>query len=275
MKWDIIEASKETRADSYADFWREAINKTNKPAWHCLFNSQLWGGVRHLSKSDLLEAESIADKLADDSLRLWNSVTLNRPDPKDIPTLIAGIRTDWERAGIPEEIRNHEDLLQYFNGNVFPLFQDDAEAITVAKNIGSAIDYRIMFYLRETLCYLRKLAGIPGYIFINTPKTTAQLKRIYNGLAAAGYVARDTWPAFFRCFDSMATQPGQIMWKRMGKNRHPNKRAMCDFLSLFGVERNQWAEYVRALFNESISPAAISNAGGSSCYGELKAIIEK
>ncbi len=276
MEWDIIEASKENRADRYADFWREAINKTNECCWHSLFNHPNWGGVQHLSKRYLLEAEAIAEQLAKDSLCLWNSIALNRPDPKEIPSLIAGMRLDWERAGIPEEIRNHDDLLQYFIDNVFPLFKDDAEAIEAAKNIGSVIDYQIMYYLRESLCYLRKLAGIPDYIYINTPKTTAQLKRIYNSLTAAGYVARDTWPSFYRCFDSLAMLPGQIYWKRTGKNRQPNKRAMCDFLSLFGVDKSLWADYVRTLFNEDISPAAISNAnaGGSTCYNELKTIIE-
>ncbi len=255
-----IEAAPANRADAYATFWRKAINRTNTGAWQRLFNNPLWGGLRHLSKKDLLEAETIAGQLAEDSAILHSSIISKFPDINEIPTLIGVLRAEWDRAGIPEEIRNHEDLLAYFHGNVLPLFPDDYEARGAALTIGSRIDYEIMDYIRESLIKLRKLAGIPEYIYINTPLTTAQLKEKYNSFVARRYIARDTWQDFYRCFDSLALSPGHFYWKIVGKNEQPNKRAMCEFLSLFGIDRKDWAKYVRALFHEDISPGAISNA---------------
>jgi len=278
-----IEAAPENRADAFATFWRKAINRTNAGAWQRLFNNPLWGGLGQLSKKDLLEAEAIAGQLAEDSATLHSSIISKFPDINEIPTLIGVLRAEWDRAGIPEEIRNHEDLLAYFHGKVLPLFPDDIEAREAALNIGSRIDYEIIDCLRDSVIKLRKLAGIPEYIYINTPLSTAQLKGIYNRLTAQGFVARDTWPDFYNCFDSLALSPGRIYWKIMGKNKQPNKRAMCDFLELFGIERKEWAQYIRAIFNEEISPAAISYAAHthpvkhktahSVCYDELKTII--
>lgn len=255
-----VEARPENRAEAYAAYWREAINKTNCGSWQRLFNNPLWGGLGQLSKRDLLEAQSIAAQLAEVSAILWNSVLSNCPDIKDIPTLIGTIRADWDRAGIPEEVRNHDDLLAYFIGKVLPLFPNDNEAQEAAMSIGRHIDYDIMANIRETLCKLRKIAGIPEYIYINTPLSTAQLKRIYNSLTAWGFVARDSWPDFYRCFDSLALAPGYIYWKAMGKNNQPNKRAICEFLYCFGIGKEDWAKYVRALFHEDISAPAITNA---------------
>lgn len=279
-----IEAAPENRADAFATFWRKAINRTNAGAWQRLFNNPLWGGLGQLSKKDLLEAEAIAGQLAEDSAILYSSIISKFPDINEIPTLIGILRAEWDRAGIPEEIRNHEDLLAYFYGNILPLFPDDYEARELALNIGSRIDYEIMHCLRESLIKLRKLAGIPEYIYINTQLSTAQLKGIYNSLTAQGFVARDTWPAFYNCFDPLALSQGRIYWKIKGKNKLPNKRSMCEFLELFGIDNKKWAEYVRALFHEDISPAAVSYAHHthpikhrnphSVCYNELKAIIE-
>lgn len=284
IKVSHVEAGAKKRADTYAAFWREAINKTNTTAWQRLFNNPLWGGLQQLNKGDLLEAQTIAAGLAEDSAILWNSILNSSPEIERIPTLIGTIRADLDRAGIPEELRTQKDLLAYFTGNVLPLFPGDREAQAAAMDIGSRIDYEILYYTREIICKLRKLAGLPDFIYIETPKTTAQLKAIYNKLVAGGYIAQDTWRDFFRCFDSLAISAGRIYWKKRGKNKQPNKRAMCDFLLLFGVDKRQWAEYVRILFQEDISPAAVSYAHHthpikhktlhSSCFEELKHIIE-
>ena len=293
-----VEATAGNKAEAYAAFWREAINRTNAGPWQRLFNNPLWGGLQHLTKGDLLEAKDIAAQLAKDSAILWGSITEKGPEVEAIPTLIGSIRAEWDRAGIPEEIRNHKDLLAYFIHEVLPLFPEDNEAQSAAMSIGKYIDDEIMHYIRETLKKLRLLAAIPEYIYINTPLSTDQLKRLYNTLASRHYITRDSWGDFLRCFDSFALASGYIHWKQKGKSGEANKRSMCEFLALLGVDRKLWAAYLRALFHEEISPAALSNAAAgikaaesgittiragrsgkvelkpSECYEELKTIIQ-
>ena len=250
---------------SYEAAFKKAINKTNAAAWHHFF---IYPAI--LKKADIIEAAAIAVQLEADCQALCSTMMGKRPRSTDFRELSEWIRQEWARV-IPEKVSCHTGLLEYIYGTVIPKFQNDCEAVEKAQDIGRAVDNA-----RETV--IEALSIYPSNIvFIDTPKTTVQLKKIYNALALKRYIARDTWPDFYRCFDALALFQGRIYWKKEGKNHKLNKRAICDFLALFDIDKAEWAKYVCKIFNEEISPAAITNAtaGHSVCYNELKAIICK
>lgn len=118
--------------------------------------------------------------------------------------------------------------------------------------------------------------GKPLY-YLKPPYDCPKLARIFDDLVAAGYIDGNA-PAqsdFFRVFDQETTMQGHIKWIRKGRNRMLNKRAICDFLNLFGIPSEKWHDYAAAIFGVEVKPPTISNAiGGSADRDELRTIID-
>lgn len=126
----------------------------------------------------------------------------------------------------------------------------------------------------------RLSAGIGQALVIPTEKSREDLQRIFRELAEAGYIdgsAPEAEADFLAVFDAGATRRGRITWTRRGKNKALNKRSICDFLLLFGVEESAAVQaYSRAVFGEEIPGSTISRArtDGSSERFDLKTIID-
>lgn len=126
----------------------------------------------------------------------------------------------------------------------------------------------------------RLSAGIGQALVIPTEKSREDLQRIFRELAEAGYIdgsAPDAEADFLAVFDAGAGRQGCITWTRRGKNKALNKRSICDFLLLFGVEESAAVQaYSRAVFGVEIDDSTISRArsDGSAERFALKTIID-
>lgn len=123
-------------------------------------------------------------------------------------------------------------------------------------------------------------AGIGKPLYsLQTSHNRQELARIYAALVDAGYIdgsAPDALADFLRAFDSAADQQGRIAWIKKARNHHLNKMAICDFLTLFGInERKALKEYTLAIFGVTLSPSTLTNcAGGSAERDALRTIID-
>ena len=296
-----------TRADEYARRFREAINLTNECCWHTLFNDPLFGGLNNLTKDYLKQVEGIAIRLGgeadggDDCLlgALYYDMINRAPDVREIPTLLGTIKEIWDRAGIPEDTRTLDDLLDYFKVNVFPRFVGDQEAVAIAENIGRVICWKILYYIEEIVTLLRNRANIK-IVYIQTPFSTRQLRKVYNELQKRGYIEADRWPEFISCLNPLTPVEGRIYWKKkQPKAKQAHKAAIVDLLRLLmgefdykkikqyaGLfrcyrlkdeahpeEGGEWEIITIADPYKSFSPRTPDK--GSESWPELKAIIEE
>lgn len=112
----------------------------------------------------------------------------------------------------------------------------------------------------------RLAGGIGQALVIPTEKSREDLQRIFRELAEAGYIdgtAPDAEADFLAVFDASATRQGRITWTRLARNKKDlNKRSICDFLLLFGIDEttDTIRAYCRAIFGVEIDDTGISRA---------------
>ena len=117
-------------------------------------------------------------------------------------------------------------------------------------------------------------------LVITTEKSQEDLQRIFRELVEAGYIdegAPDAEADYLAVFDAAAKKQGHITWTKFGKSKALNKRSICVFLLLFGVEESVAVKaYSRAVFGVDIPCSTISRARtvGSAERFNLKTIID-
>lgn len=112
----------------------------------------------------------------------------------------------------------------------------------------------------------RLAGGIGRALVIQTEKSQEDLQRIFEELVKDGYIDGDIPDAkadFLAVFDARATRQGHITWTRLARNKKDlNKRSICDFLLLFGIDEatDNIRAYCRAIFGVEIDDTGISRA---------------
>ena len=284
-----------TRADYFADSFREAVRITDKEAWHIFFaDGHSFRTIEGMTKEEVREVNTIAQQLAQAFKDLHQELKSSLPESSGIPALLQALYYSWSRWSGIHALR-YPDFYDYTTQKVAYLLPEDKEATQIALNItGYCLETR--HYLREIFGYLRHLGNLPPVCSISLPLHTDQLRKVYNRLVENYFIEGDHWEEFITCFDDVTPSQGCIYWKkRQPRNRsQAYKRAMCDLLRLLGIEYKVEiiGRYVRNLFkwydpeihqwtgvaitNKSIYEAYDENkpTEGSEYFNTLKDIIE-